>query len=114
DKGPSRIFERSLEKCLISPSTVMVERALLNQTGMFNEELLICEDYDLWLRIMLKDKAGFIPEFLINKYGGHDDQLSNIDPAMDYWRVRSLVNLTLREDLDPEKRSLILSAIQKK
>lgn len=92
-KKPSgMIFEHSLNLCLVSPSAVMMKREIFEQKGYFNEKFLVCEDYDLWLRI-----SSTIPVFLIDKpytikNGGHKDQLSNLH-SQDIFRIRSLKNL---------------------
>ncbi len=101
-KKPSgMIFEQSLNLCLVSPSAVMMKREIFEQKGYFNEKFLVCEDYDLWLRI-----SSTIPVFLIDKpytikNGGHRDQLSSLH-SQDKFRIRSLKNLldsnTLTED----------------
>ena len=117
DKGPHDLFKRSLELCLISPSTVMLKRELIHKHNYFDESFEVCEDYDLWLKILVTEDIGFISENLIKKYGGHEDQLSTKHPAMDFWRVRSMIKLfsTLehgrkREQLQKEieKKSLLL------
>ena len=92
-KKPSgMIFEQSLNLCLVSPSAVMMKREIFEQKGYFNEKFLVCEDYDLWLRI-----SSTLPVFLIDKpytikNGGHKDQLSNLH-SQDKFRIRSLKNL---------------------
>lgn len=100
------IYERCLKLCLISPSTVVINRALLNSIGMFNETYPVCEDYDLWLRITSKYNVDFIPDALVLKYGGHEDQLSLRFKAMDYWRVKSMKAMLERHDLDESKKIL--------
>ncbi|MBU0650624.1 glycosyltransferase, partial [bacterium] len=47
------IFEPSLELCLISPSSVIIHKDIFDHIGLFDETLMACEDYDLWLRITL-------------------------------------------------------------
>lgn len=121
DKTNENIFERSLHHCLISPSTVLVKRELLHEVGLFDEELTICEDYDLWLRILLKEEVFHEEEFLIKKYGGHADQLSTKYFAMDFWRVKSLIKLLSLESTKGEliqrilleKVSLLIKGYQK-
>lgn len=88
-KLAGRIFQESLELCLISPSAVMLRRELLNEFGLFDESLPACEDYDLWLRILTKYPVYLDPEYGIIKYGGHADQLSG-QPGLDAYRIRSL------------------------
>jgi glycosyltransferase involved in cell wall biosynthesis len=115
DKSYHDLFKRSLEMCLISPSTVVMKKELCLQHGLFNEDFIVCEDYDLWLKILATEEVGFVSDFLIKKYGGHGDQLSTQFPAMDFWRIRSMVNL-LGNSLvtDEVKRSQIKVEIYKK
>lgn len=114
DKSNNNIFERSLATCLISPSTVLMKRSLGDEFHFFDESLTICEDYDLWLKILLKEEVGFIPEYLIKKYGGHNDQLSTMYDAMDLWRIQSLLNISKNEAINSEKKYLIQKEIWKK
>jgi len=114
DKSNTDIFLRSLQTCLISPSTVMMRRDLLEQHGLFNEDFIICEDYDLWLKVLAQEEVGFIPDNLVTKHGGHEDQLSTKYPAMDYWRIKSLITLSSNLNLDPDKREQVLMEIEKK
>ena len=62
----------------------------MKSVGNFREDFTVCEDYELWLRIAAKYDVGFLPEPLIKKYGGHEDQLSKQFFAMDYFRVKAL------------------------
>lgn len=114
DKSNDQIFARSLEMCLISPSTTVIKRDLLVKHGLFDESLEICEDYDLWLKILATGEVGFIPENLVKKYGGHEDQLSLKYSIMDLWRIQSLINLQELPDLSEDKRHLVLAEISKK
>lgn len=93
NKAGDDLFDRSLEFCLISPSTVMMKRELFNQHDGFDPAMTVCEDFDLWNKILIVEKVGFIDEFVTQKYGGHEDQLSTKFVAMDYWRIKSLVAL---------------------
>lgn len=113
EKSNHEIFRRSLETCLISPSTVIMRRDLSEKNGHFDEEFIICEDYDLWLKILATEEIGHCEEFLIKKYGGHEDQLSTRFPAMDFWRLRSLAKLA-HSGLSTDKLELVLNEINKK
>ncbi|MBC7428868.1 MAG: glycosyltransferase family 2 protein [Bacteriovorax sp.] len=115
-KSNENIFERSLDFCLISPSTVMMRRDLFVECGMFDESFIVCEDYDLWLKILIKENIGFTNEKLTIKNGGHDDQLSTKFVAMDYWRIKSLVQLYKNQsnDLSAEKKEQIKNVLLKK
>ncbi|MDN3920470.1 glycosyltransferase family 2 protein [Roseateles violae] len=44
------LYPELLLDCVVWTSTVLVQRSLLDETGVFDTELRIGEDYDLWLR----------------------------------------------------------------
>jgi len=96
------IFDKVLPLCLLSLSSALFRRELFEKIGIFDEELLVCEDYDLGIRIAQKYKMHFISEPLIVKRGGHSDQLSKKYWGMDRFRVRALekalcLDLTLQQ-----------------
>ena len=49
-KSSGWIFDRALELCIVSPSSVVMHRKFFEKVGNFDESLPACEDYDLWLR----------------------------------------------------------------
>ncbi len=100
-KQGGKFFERALERCLISPSSVMIARAVFDRIGCFDESLTAAEDYDLWLRVTAYYEVVFIPERLVIKHGGSPDQLSETTPAIDRFRIQAILKI-LR---DPELRS---------
>jgi glycosyltransferase involved in cell wall biosynthesis len=102
------IFLQSLNNCVIGCSTVMIKRDVLNDIGYFDESMEVCEDYDLWIRVMLKYDVALIEKELITKYAGHE-QLSFKYWGMDRWRVRSLEKYT-----DSEYKDEIIAQIIKK
>lgn len=113
-KKPSGwIWKPSLERCLVSPSSALIKKSLLNQYGNFDEGLPVCEDYDLWLKISRHHPVGLDPNWSVIKYGGHDDQLSHQFPAMDRFRVKSLFNALADEPL-PLCREKLIEIIAKK
>lgn len=107
-------FERLLERCLVSPSAVMLHRTLLDEVGLFDESLPACEDYDLWLRIGWRHPIGLVPRPLVIKRGGHEDQLSATIPALDRFRLLSLSRLLKTAPLSPTQRAQVLHVLQKK
>jgi len=84
------LFLPSLQRCLITPSSVMINKSVFDDVGVFDENMDVCEDYDLWLRIAKKYQIGLIDKKLITKYGGHSDQLSFKHWGMDRFRVIAL------------------------
>ncbi len=114
DKSNTDIFRRSLETCLISPSTVLLKRDFIQNMGCFDESLKICEDYDLWIKTMLETDVHYIPELLIKKYGGHSDQLSSAYFEMDHWKIKSLMNILRTKTMSEEKKNILLLELEKK
>ena len=107
------IWERSLERCLISPSAVLAKKSLLEAYGGFDESYPVCEDYDLWLRISRRHPVGLDRNPAVIKYGGHDDQLSRSVPVQDRYRVRTLYRL-FQDEQSPEFRKKIIPVLEKK
>ena len=108
------IFERCLPLCIISPSSVVIRRKLFDEVGLFDESLPVCEDYDMWLRITCRYPVLFIDKQFIIKRGGHKDQLSRAYPAMDRFRIQSLVKIIQSSTLNPEMRKVALNVLKRK
>ena len=101
------IFKQCLDMCRVSPSSVMINKDLLEDIGLFNENLIICEDYELWLRICSHYKVLFVDEPLIIKYGGHEGQLSNSCESIEYYRIKALEYLLLTKMTDNKRREAV-------
>lgn len=108
------IFEQCLPLCVISPSSVLIRRTLLDEVGLFDETLPACEDYDLWLRVTARYPVSFIDEPLIVKHGGHDDQLSRRYWGMDRFRIAALEKILAASILDGPARAAAKSMLAKK
>lgn len=108
------IFEKSLELCLVSPSCVVMDMDLPARGYTFNEKLLACEDYDLWLRISLEYPFGLLPEALTVKTGGHHDQLSRKITGLDLFRIYSLLDLEKKASLSTDKKKLVQKVLLNK
>ena len=107
------IFEKCLPLCIISCSSILMERALFLELGGFDESLPACEDYDLWLRMTLKYPIAYLDQKLVVKRGGHLDQLSKKYWGMDRFRVQALEKL-LKMDLDEGKRVAVMEELERK
>jgi len=113
-KREGDLFFVSLERCMITPSSVMLRKDLFEETGGFNESLPACEDYDLWLRITSRFPVGLVDEPLMVRYGGHDDQLSATVPILDRFRIRSMLDLLEKRVLTPEQTEACTKQLLKK
>lgn len=71
------IFEQLLSNNFISTLTVIVPRRALELAGNFNErnELRVCEDYELWLRICQLGDVKYVDQTLA-LYRTHDTNIS--------------------------------------
>ena len=99
------IFQPSLALCLMAPSTVILRRELFEVHGLFDENLPVCEDYDLWLRLTAQHPVALRNEKLMTRHGGHADQLSRSDWGIDRYRVQSIQKILKTESLRPEDRT---------
>jgi len=108
------IFEKCLPLCIISPSSAVMRRTLFSKVGLFDEALLVCEDYDFWLRVSARFPIFFINRKLIIKRGGHSDQLSQRFWGNDRYRVIALEKLLSEPYIGPEERRMILEVMKRK
>jgi glycosyltransferase involved in cell wall biosynthesis len=83
-------FINSLSLCKIGTSTFFSHKSIFDELGFFDENLKVCEDYDLWLRILLNNKIKLIDLELTNKYAGHEEQLSFSTRLIDTYRIKAL------------------------
>lgn len=106
------LFAASLQRCIITPSSVLLKRTLFEKSGGFNETFPVCEDYDLWLRITCQKQIGLLDHYLLKRYGGHSDQLSSSMMGMDRFRIRSMLELlrsNLLNDIQVKLLRIVLS-----
>lgn len=103
-KSGGEIFQQCLPLCVISPSAVVFEREHFLRLGGFDPFLVVCEDYDLWLRWCWNQPVHYIDKPLIRKYGGHADQLSQQLPAMDRFRIHALHKILQNPGLKADDR----------
>lgn len=93
------IFHKCLPLCVMSPSSVLINRSVFATVGLFDETLPACEDYDLWLRICSRYPVLYVDSPLLIKYGGHHDQLSRRYWGMDRFRIQALQHLLMQDYL---------------
>ncbi len=105
------IYRHCLPLCVISPSTSMVRRDVLEDAGGFDESLPACEDYDLWLRLCARYPVLYLEEALVTRYGGHDDQLSSRHWGMDRFRVAALEKMVGAPELPAADRRRTLDTL---
>jgi glycosyltransferase involved in cell wall biosynthesis len=109
EKKAGYCFLQNIENTLIGASTVMIHKSILEDIGLFDETLKVCEDFDLWLRILYKYELGLIEKKLIKKVAGDNEQLSFSTPLMDRYRIKAL-----QKHIDSIYKNEIETIIQKK
>jgi len=89
-KPNGNCFLDNISKCKIATSSVMMHKSIFENIGYFDENMSVCEDYDIFLKISLKYEIGLLEDELITKYAGHD-QLSTSIFAIDRFHIHSLL-----------------------
>jgi len=113
-KAGGNIYLNCLPLCAISPSAVVIHQDIFNEIGLFDTTFPACEDYDLWLRICARYPVLYIDELLLNKFGGHADQLSRQYPAMDRFRIRAMEKILRSGCLNDQYRQATLNELATK
>jgi len=114
EKHGGHIFQHCLPLCAISPSSVIINKQIFGDVGLFDESLPACEDYDMWLRICCKYPVLFLDEALTNKYGGHEDQLSRKHWGMDRFRIIALQKIIESNNLNETDRQAAINMLLNK
>ncbi|HON56754.1 MAG TPA: glycosyltransferase family A protein [bacterium] len=110
------IFAYTLPLCIISASSILLKKSVINKIGIFDSNFIVCEDYEYWLRLTFNYAVYFIDEQLIIKRGGHNCQLSKRYFAMDRFRLAALLKfLNMHWNLlTDELKKIIVAELQKK
>jgi glycosyltransferase involved in cell wall biosynthesis len=113
-KVAGNIYHKSIELCFISMSTVILKKEIFTKIGLFDINLPACEDYDLWLRITALYPILFANEYLITKFGGHPDQLSQKFWGMDRFRIMALEKILASKALNKGQELITKNILKKK
>ena len=90
-----------IDQTRISTPSVVLRRCILEEVGLFDENLDMCEDLDLWRRISIKYQIKCIPNFL-TKIRERDNQF---EPNIYFKKRKIFLEKALIED---EKMSVSL------
>ena len=77
EKYGGYIFEKCLDMCRISPSSSIIKKEVFDHIGYFDESLIVCEDYDLWLRALHYYKIENMGQTLLN-YRQHSNKMGSV------------------------------------
>jgi glycosyltransferase involved in cell wall biosynthesis len=73
--------DRLMRECIVNCDS-MVLKAAIDQCGGFDEEMRVCEDYDLWMRISERFVVSHIPESLVTIRVGSHSSTANVKPEI--------------------------------
>jgi glycosyltransferase involved in cell wall biosynthesis len=113
-----QLVEGGLEENWIGePSAVMVTRTALEQAGGFNPRVHQAGDLDLWLRIMIGHRVGFVdrPLSVYRRHGGSvtaENRRAERDWLDRLWLLQGLLeaNAPERERIEDQRRSALIRA----
>jgi glycosyltransferase involved in cell wall biosynthesis len=98
-----------LQSCFINTATVVLRREVLCETGVFNEAMGHCEDWDLWLRIAERHTIGFLNEVLTTRRL-HDQNLTQQASLRMAARV-TLFERLLAQEKDVDRRHILIDRL---
>ncbi|MGC9195582.1 MAG: glycosyltransferase family 2 protein [Syntrophobacteraceae bacterium] len=113
-KPSGNCFSLLLQRCLVSPSAVVIHKKVFDFSGLFDESLPACEDYDLWLRIGCYFPLGLVDAPLVIKRGGHPDQLSATTGNLDRYRIEAIVKSITSGRLSAEQVEAAKKSLEEK
>ena len=116
-KPEGECFYENISFCKISPSTVMIDKDLFEKVSYFDESLKVCEDFDMWLRVLKLTPAYLVKKVLTIKYS-EDEQLSFKYFGMDRFRITALLkhlpNKRVKKEIEKKLSILKKGALKHK
>jgi glycosyltransferase involved in cell wall biosynthesis len=81
------VVDNYVRSRFLFPSTMVLRRDSMNRNGLFDEEMLACEDVELFTRICLQGKVAWIRKPLMVRYEGTHNITSNSQRMLHYMIV---------------------------
>jgi glycosyltransferase involved in cell wall biosynthesis len=82
-EGPATFVTLVPEKCQIPVSTVVARKKIIEKAGLFDEKLLRCDDYDMWLRAAFYGaRIGYTRKIQARLNGGRPGSLGTVSTKM--------------------------------
>ncbi|AEJ60375.1 glycosyl transferase family 2 [Spirochaeta thermophila DSM 6578] len=108
------VFPWAVRKCIIGPSTVLMERRVFEDLGGFREDLEIAEDYEFWLRLTDRYPVAYLDEPVVVKRAGDWEQLSEKYGHIEVFRIMALKPLVDEDVFLPEHRGVAREELLRK
>ncbi len=96
--GPATFAALALQRCQIPISSVVARKSAIVKAGLFDEGLVRCEDYDMWLRAAFHGaKIDYTKKVQARVNDGRPGSLgaSNVRMVEAYWKILEKMNQTL-------------------
>ena len=97
-EGPATFAALVVERCQIPVSTVVARKSALLTAGLFDETMVRCDDYDMWLRAAFYGaKIAYTRNVQARLNEGRPGSLgaSNVRMVEAYWQILEKANRTL-------------------
>jgi glycosyltransferase involved in cell wall biosynthesis len=107
-RGSATFAALIVEQCQICVSTVVVRKSAIVKAGLFDETLLRCDDYEMWVRAAFHGaKIGYSRKVQALLNGGRPGSLSQSSSKMaeGYWTI--LDNISRTYPLNQADRAIV-------
>ncbi len=88
----------------VVPSTVLVRRDLMEEVGPYDERLIICGDFELWVRLARVSAVDCIREPLVLKRHNTEHCHDDVTTCRDFVRALEISRLLI---VEPEMRAIL-------
>ena len=101
------VLENYIRSRFLFPSTMVIRQSCLEEFGVFDEEMLACEDVELFARICSRWKVARVDEPLVIRYEGAHNITSN-STKINHYTILALQKVLSRQpDLPKSTREVI-------
>lgn len=76
-----RLFKELVRNCFVFTPTVVIRRRCLEDVGLFQESLVVSEDFNLWLRIGARWRIAYLQESLAVVHKRHESLSVTVSDA---------------------------------
>ena len=101
------VLENYIRSRFLFPSTMLIRRKCFDDCGVFDEEMLACEDVELFARICSRWKVARVDAPLVIRYEGTHNITSNSRRVNQYTILALEKVLSKQPDLPPSTRKVI-------
>ena len=99
------------EQCVVM-TCVTARLDAIRRAGLFDERLRGCEDFDLWLRLVMRGERILYHRQLLARYRRHEESLSSDGVWMQRHLLLVLAKCAATADLGPEEQEVLHQAIE--